>query len=101
MKFYRNFKPTIKYHIALGLLSGYGLLDIVTFLCKSFMFRFDWFYNWYMKNHYPKQDNYRHVRFPLYRLFDKDVKYFRCKECNWTQFKQSQCNFCKGEGYQI
>ena len=90
---------SVKYHVVMGLLSGYDFLDIATFLIKKQLFRMEWCRNFYMKYIYMKGKNkYQHVRFPLYRLTDKEVVYYDCPRCKWRQFREQVCMRCGETG---
>lgn len=93
-------KYSLLWHIKKGLLSGYSYMDILTFLIKSRLMKNVKFQNWYMKNQYPKlsESKYFHVRFPLYKLFDKEPVYFKCYDCRWLQFREQKCNLCGHNG---
>lgn len=89
---------TTEYHIDMGIKSGYHILDIITFLIKHQLFKFEIFKKFYIKYIYVKPTKYMHVRFPLFKLTDRNITYYNCTRCGWRQFRQQTCNKCGGIG---
>lgn len=87
-----------KEHIKAGKDSGYSYCCILYFLIRLIYVNFRLFVlKWPIYGSIgDRKPKYNHVVCPIcrFKLKNKEVKYYKCKDCGWIQFEDPCCNNC-------